>query len=282
MSLSNYKIVADSSANLHELARVPFETAPLKIVTAVKEYVDTSDLDVAEMVEELSEYTKKSGTSCPSVGDWTESFGDAEHVFCITITSSLSGSFNAAKIAGEEYEKAHPGRRVFVIDSLSTGGEMILIAEKLRELIEAGKDFDEICVGIVHYMQSTGLLFVLESVKNLANNGRINPLIAKAVGLLGLRIIGKASDIGTLEQLAKCRGEKKAIPETMELMKAEGYCGGAVRIGHCLNLAAAEKLRDAILAEFPEADLSIHPCGALCSFYAEKGGLIIGFEKEAK
>ena len=57
-----------------------------------------------------------------------------------------------------------------------------------------------------------------------------------------------------------------------------GYKGGKVRIHHSLNLAAAEKLKNLILAEFPSADVRIVPCTGLCSYYAERGGMIIGFE----
>ena len=58
-------------------------------------------------------------------------FGDAEYVFCVTISSNLSGSYSAATVAKEQYEAAHPGRKVYVVDSLSAGAEMHMIVEKL-------------------------------------------------------------------------------------------------------------------------------------------------------
>ena len=121
---------------------------------------------------------------------------------------------------------------------------------------------------------------MLESMQNLANNGRVNKIVAKAAGILGIRAVGRASDIGTLEPLDKCRGEKKAITVLADRMVSMGYDGGKMRISHCLNLTAAETLRTNILAAFPEADVQIRPTGGLCSFYAEKGGMIIGFEKQ--
>ena len=271
------KIVVDSSANMagsHQVSSVP-----LKIITDTKEYIDDANLNTAAMVWDLQTYTGKSSTACPSPQDWLDAFGDASCVFCIAITSNLSGSYNAACIAKADYEQEFPDRKVCVIDSLSTGGEMELIAEKLQELIAAGMGFEAICESIKEYQQHTGLMFMLESMQNLANNGRVNKIVAKAAGILGIRAVGRASNVGTLEPMEKCRGEKKAIAALADHTVAMGYEGGKMRISHCLNPAAAESLKATILAAFPQADIQIRPTGGLCSFYAEKGGMIIGFEK---
>lgn len=273
------KIVADSSADTLTLSGVDFASAPLTIVTDEREYVDNAALDVAQMTDDLLHYSGKSSTACPGVGDWLAAFGEAEEVFCVTITSNLSGSYNAAKIAAETYEEQHPGRRVYVLDSLSTGPEMRLLLERLRDDVAAQMDFDAICEDVSAYNAETGLLFVLESMKNLANNGRVSRLAAVAAGLLGIRAVGKASDVGTLEMLEKCRGGKKAQAAVVEHMAALGYVGGAVRISHVGNEAAAQSLHGALAEAFPAADVQVYAARGLCSFYAEKGGLLIGFEK---
>ena len=273
------KIVTDSSADTLLLDGVDFASAPLTIVTDTKEYVDDATLDVAEMVEDLLKYSGKSSTACPGVGDWLTAFGDAEEVFCVTITSNLSGSYNAATIAAREYEEAHPDHRVFVLDSLSTGPEMRLLLERLRANVAAEMDFQAICDDVSAYSSKTGLIFVLESMKNLANNGRVSRLAATAAGLLGIRAVGKASDHGTLEMLDKCRGAKKAQAAILEHMAAQGYRGGRVRVSHVGNEEAALTLKGALLAQYGDADVQVYGAGGLCSFYAEKGGLLVGFEK---
>ena len=228
MDIQTTKIVTDSSADVMSLADVAFESAPLKIITADREYVDDNNLDVEGMVNDLAAYRGKSSTSCPNPEDWLRAFGDAEHVFCVTITGTLSGSYNAAMVAKKTYEEAHPDRRVFVLNSLSTGPEMALAIEKMRELILAGKEFDEICESINQYSQKTGLLFMLESMRNLANNGRVSPIVAKMAGLLGIRVVAKASDKGDIEPLNKCRGEKKALETLVEHLKNLGLKEGRV------------------------------------------------------
>lgn len=271
------KIILDSSANMAEEPHV--SSVPLKIITDRKEYIDDANLNITEMVWQLQTYTGPSSTACPSPQDWLDRFDDKPYVFCIAITSGLSGSCNAAMIAKADYEAQFPGRKVCVIDSLSTGGEMELIAEKIQELIAADFSFEDICEKIKDYQKSTGLLFMLESLQNLANNGRVSKIVAKAAGILGIRLVGKASDVGTLEPLEKCRGEKKALASLLKRMVNQGYEGGKVRISHCLNEAAAKQFQENVLALYPAADIVIRPTGGLCSFYAEKGGLLIGFEK---
>ena len=91
MNLNEVRIVTDSSADLWALAGIATAQAPLKINTDKKEYVDDPALDVAAMTADLAHYKGKSGTSCPSMGDFLAAFGDAKYVFCITITARLSG-----------------------------------------------------------------------------------------------------------------------------------------------------------------------------------------------
>ncbi len=273
------RIVADSSANLMELKSVSFAAAPMKIITAQREFVDDQALDLEEMVNFFSSYKGRSQTSCPNTEDWLTAFGDAEDIFCVTITSGLSGSYNAACAARDLYEAEHPGRRVYVIDSLSAGPELTLMVEKLQELIEQGKTYEEICDFMPHYMQNTGLLFMLESLNNFAANGRVSPAVAKIAGVLGIRIVGKASDEGTLEPTDKCRGETKSLAALMSHLKENGLQTGKVQLAHCWNEPAALKLKAMIEAELPQVQVNICQNLGLCSFYAERGGLLVGYEK---
>lgn len=271
-------IVADSSANLYQDECGYFVPVPLKILTDEKEYVDNEALDVAGMLADLWKYKGRSSTACPSVGDWLHAFGDAEEVYGVSLTSHLSGCYNAACIAAEEYMAEHPGRKVFILDSLSTGPELELLIEKYRELIEAGYAFDVIQQRIKEYLKQTHLLFSLESLSNFAKNGRVSPALAAAANLLGIRIVGRASDAGELEPLHKSRGEKRAMKQLWDCMQQSGYAGGKVRIRHSDNRNAAEMLSGEILSSYPDADIKIGANRGLCSYYAEKGGILVGFE----
>ena len=274
----NYKIVADSSSDVLALDSVPFANVPLVIHAGEKTFVDDENCDVAAMTDYMLTYKGKSSTACPGTQDWLDAFGEAENVFCVTITSGLSGSYNSARIAAEEYMAAHPGRRVHVVDTLSAGPELRLVVEKLQELILAETPFDEIVEEIEKYHKRSILVFSLQSLHNFVANGRVSPALGALVGLLGIRVVGKASEQGTLEPLSKVRGDKKALNEIVRIMKELGWNGGRVRIAHNENAAMADSLAAALRAVHDKLDVAIERCRGLCSYYAEKGGLLVGFE----
>lgn len=273
------KIVADSSCDLFRLKHSDFSFAPLKIITAEREFVDGPSLDVDAMVDYFDKYKGKSKSSCPNTNEWLNAFGDADDIFCVTITRGLSGSYNSACAAKQIYESEHSGKRVFVIDTLSAGPEITLVIEKLEECIGNGMSYEEICDHITKYLKKTGLIFMLKSLKNFANNGRVSPIAARLVGIAGICIVGKASDAGTLEPLNKCRGERRSLETLVNKLEAEGFSSGKISIGHCQNEKAAQQLKELILAKFNDVHIEIHKLKGLCSFYAEKGGVLVGFEK---
>lgn len=272
-----FKIVADSSSNVLSLPQEDFVSVPLKI-RAEKEYVDSLDLDVRAMVDDFKTYKGKSGSSCPNVGEWLEAFGDGECIFGITVSKHLSGSYNAARQAAETYLEEHPDRKVFIFDSLSAGPGLMLIHDKIRECESKGMDFDATCQATLDYQNHTHTLFSLESMNNLAHNGRISPAIAKLAGMLGIRVVGDAKG-GTLALVHKPRGLRKSTQTMVQVMKEQGFQNGnTVRISHCFAQEAMEDLRQAILSQFPEAKVIVEPTTALCSFYAEEGGVIVAYE----
>jgi DegV family protein with EDD domain len=274
----DYKIVMDSAGDMLEFPGAQYACVPLKILAGDREFVDDATTDVVEMVDYLGTYVGKSSTACPSAGEYLEAFEDAEDVYCVTITSGLSGSYNAATVASQTYLEMHPDKKVHVFDSLSAGPEMTLMTEKIRELVEQKLPFEKIVETVEAYKDKVRLVFSLESLHNLAQNGRVPVAVAKLAGLIGLRLIGKASDVGTLQPTGKARGEKKVVPELLKQLLSMGYQGGRVRIHHCCNLLAAENLKQALLEKFPAATVIVEQAGALCSFYAERGGLLVGFE----
>lgn len=272
-----FKIVADSSSDLLQLPHVDFASVPLTIMAGDRTFVDDASLDPREMLDFLATHKGRSTTSCPNPDAWRAAFGDADEVICVTITSNLSGACNAALIAGEDYLRLHPERKVFVVDSLSTGPEIVLLVEKIAQWHQEGYTFEAITQQIEQYRQHTHLTFALESLHSLVNNGRVSPAVAALAGLLNIRIVGIASDVGTLQPVCKCRGEKRTRQGLLDVLKEQGYKGGKVRISHN-NPALAEAMSDLIRELSPEADIQIYPARGLVSFYSEEGGILIGFE----
>ena len=272
-----YQIVSDSASDLLELADINFSTVPLHIVVDGTDFADDARLSVPNLLDKLRN-GKSSTTACPSPDDWITAFHDADRVFCVTITSGLSGSYNSAVIAKDIYEEKHPDRKVYIIDSLATGSKMVMLCEKLRELIQAGHDAEEIYRQIKEYNEHCFLYFALASLDNLARNGRVSPILAKGIKILGIRIVGTASTEGMLEPLSKCRGDRRSIPAIIEFMKEKGYQGGRVVITHNGNHEAAMELKRQLKTTFGTRSGEIHRTRGLCSYYAEPGSVMLAFD----
>lgn len=272
------KIVADSSCDMWELNGVDFAVAPMTISTDNKHYVDNQELDVHLMSEELAKYKGVSHTACPSVGSWLDCYEGFDEVFVITLTGAMSGTYNSAMTAKGIYEEENENVKVHVFDSLSTGPEMRLLIEKLKEMIDEDLPFEEIVEKGQDYLNHTRLFFALKSLHNFAMNGRVSKAVASAIGVLNISIFATASEEGTIQQISKCRGEKKVVKSMIEHLENAGYHGGKVRISHADNLTLAHNVRDKILELYPNADIIVYPMGGLCTYYAEIGGLLVGCE----
>ena len=272
-----YKMVSDSSSNVLSMANPNFASVPMK-VRAEKEYIDDANLDLAGMVADLQAYKGKSGSACPSVGEWLDAFGDADMVFGTTMSKGLSGSYGAACEAARMYMEENPGKKVHIFNTLSAGPQQAFLNEKVLELAAQGLDFETIVEKATEYYNNTHILFCLESMLNLARNGRVSMAAAKIAGVLGIRACGDVK-AGMITPVHKPRGAKKATETLVEMMKERGFYDGAqLRIAHCFGEKQAKDLADAMLTQFPNARITIEPTTALCSFYAEEGGLMIGFE----
>lgn len=272
------KIIADSSANIPALAGASYQSVPMTIRAGERDFVDDETLDTHELLDYLAAHNGKSGTACPSLDVWLKAFEGADEIFVITITSSLSGTCASAMAARDVYLQSHPDTKIHVFDTLSTGPEMQLLAERIAALYAMGLSFDVICEKAREYLATTYLLFRLKSLHNLAQNGRVSKLTAGAVGILGIQILSTASSEGTIQPVEKCRGEKKTREAMVQHILDAGYRGGKVRIHHAENPDAAGALAASLRERFPEADIEILPCAGLCSYYAERGGVIVGFE----
>ncbi|MGT2665751.1 DegV family protein [Streptococcus rifensis] len=277
-----WKIIADSSSEFKTLDQLPnatqYERVPLTISVGDQTFVDDAQLDIDHMMEVMYASSTAASSACPNTEDYLQSYQGSDKIFVVTVTGTLSGSFNAARVAAEMYKEDHPDARIHLIDSKSAGGEVDLIVLELRRLISEGLSFDEIVQKITDYQNKTKLIFVLAKVDNLVKNGRLSKVVGAVVGLLNIRLVGEASAEGTLEMLQKARGHKKSVTAAYDEMVKSGYKGGKVIIAHRNNVKYVDQISELITANFAQADIQAYPTSGLCSFYAEEGGILMGYE----
>lgn len=272
------KYVVDSSCDLFTYGDVHIESVPLTIYTSKMCYTDDDELDVYDMITELENYKGRSYTACPGIESWLKAFAGGDKIYVATLTSALSGTYNCALVAKEMYLQEHPEAQIEVFDSLSTGPELRLIVEKIIELDQSGIAFENVCAQAREYMKKTRLFFAFQSLHNFAQNGRVNKVLESMIGFLGISILGAASEEGTIAPINKLRGEKKVISGIIDELSKAGYKGGKVRICHIDNLSLAEKISASIKEHFQDALVNVYPAGGLCSYYGERGGIILGCE----
>lgn len=272
------KIVTDSSANLLGMDGVEFVSVPLKVIVGEREFADNAAVNMSELYHELDHNPTHTCTSCPSVHDWLDAFQEAKYVICITLASTMSGSCSTARMAKREYEERHHGRHVYLIDSLSIGPEMALLAERARTLLLSGMSAPAVYRSLIRYRARTKLVFSLSGLKNCSENGRVARRSAQGVGVMGVSVVGCASEEGSLEIQEKCRGKKQMFSGILRQMKRLGYTGGRILISHSDNEAGALELMRHIRDAFGSVDVQVSESRALCGYYAERGSLLVGME----
>ncbi|MBM6973850.1 MULTISPECIES: DegV family protein [Lactobacillus] len=277
--MENIKLIIDSSSNMKSDPDHNVEVVPLTISFGGKDYIDDQNLNIREFLNDMNQNQIAGKTTCPSIQAWLNALEGTEKAIIITMTSGMSGTFSSALQAKTMYEEKHPTSQIIVVDSRSAGPELTIVLHGIEKMIQGDIRFVDLEEVIAKFRMRTHLLFILQSLHNLSLNGRVSPVVAKVAGLLKINLIGTASKEGKLEPLTKARGMKKAMRELLKYMKDDNYHGGEVIIDHCENEKDAEIIKDKILAEYPDAQVTIRPMRGLCSFYAEEGGIMVGFHE---
>ncbi|MFR0613039.1 DegV family protein [Lactobacillus porci] len=278
--MEKVRLILDSSSNtLSDPAR-NLVVVPLTLTFGEENMLDDEKLDISEFLAKMEANNEAGKTAAPSIQRWLDALEGSENAVIVTLTSGLSGTYSSALQAKDIYLEQHPHANVIVVDSRSAGPELEVVLEGIEALLKDDKlRFADLESRIAEYRTRTHLLFVLQSLRNLSLNGRVSPAVAKIAGVLKINLIGTASVDGELQPLTKARGMKKALKELVKQMEGMKYQGGRVIIDECENATDAEKLKEAILAAYPSAEVTIRPMRGLCSFYAERGGLMIGFHE---
>ena len=215
----NTRVISDSSCDMKNGERENLHIVPLTISTDNEKWIDNGKTNIENMLSTLEKHKGRSYTACPDVNSWLEAFEGAEILYVITMTSGLSGTYNSAQAAAKIYKENHPNAKIMIIDTLSTSSHQRLVVDYVCDLIEKGTEFEEIENLTKEYISKTRLVYVLKSLRNFAQNGRINKAIAAAIGVLGISIFAGVTAEGTVKPLAKCRGNRKVIAEFLKQMK---------------------------------------------------------------
>jgi DegV family protein with EDD domain len=276
-----WNIITDSSCDLVELEKkceeIHYASVPFGICIGEENYTDSAELNVDAMIDSMEQTESVGRTACPSSHAWNEEFQKEGYCIAVTISSQVSGSYNSACAARDMILENNPDKKIAVINSRSVGPQIVLLVRKIVDLIVEGKDFDCVVQEADDYIRQTHIVSVHSSFENLIKSGRLSKLSGFIANKLGFWGIGVGTSEGKLSIKQKARGCQKALEAILQEMKEKEFSKRTVIISHCRNQEFAERVRDAVLEVWQNVEVKILPTRGLCSYYIEKGGLIIGY-----
>lgn len=279
----NFKLVADSCCDMTDALRkkLGLISVPLKMTLGDEEFVDDQSLDVSHFISRMKAYKGRAISSCPSPAEYSDAFlssgTDPATTFAITLSSNLSGSYGSA-MAGKEMAEEH-GADVHVFDSKSASAGEILIALKIKEMIEKGWEKLEIIEKMNAFIAGMKTFFVLENLDNLIKNGRMTRIVAHLATIMHIRpILGSDGD-GNIALFSKVRGSRQALEKLADTIRESGKNteGETMVITHCNNLPGANLLRQLIAEKYKFSQIHIVPTRGLSTMYANDGGIIMSY-----
>lgn len=276
----SYKIIVDSCGELPERCKNDehFESVPLSM--QVDEYliVDDETFDQADFLKKVAESPNCPKSSCPSPERYMEAYRcDADHVYAVTLSGNLSGSYNSAVLGKNLYHEEYGEKKIHVFDSCSASIGETLLALKIEECEEKGMSFEETVETVEAYKNEQHTYFVLETLEVLRKNGRLSNLKAFVANALNIKPIMGSTPEGQIQQLSQTRGINRAVLKMIDYLveEAKDPEDKIVAISHCNCPERAQMAKEEILKRIPVKDVIVLDTRGISSMYASDGGIIM-------
>jgi DegV family protein with EDD domain len=275
-----YKIIVDSCGELTPEMKQDerFASAALTLEVGADTIVDDDSFDQADFLRKVAAYPECPKSACPSPEAYQRGFeADAEHLYAVTLSAELSGSYNSAELGKSLTLEEHPDKKIHVFNSKSASVGETLIALKIRECEEAGMEFEQVVETVDAYIESQHTYFVLENLETLRKNGRLSRAKALVASALKIKPVMGATPEGTICQLDQARGINKALVKMVDYVK-EGENNSSdkvLAISHCNCPERAQMVKEALLERMQVKDVIILDTAGVSSMYANDGGIIV-------
>ncbi len=276
----SYKIVVDSCGELPVRCKKDprFESVPLVLDVDGYSIVDDETFDQADFLRRVAQSPNCPRSSCPSPKRYMEAYTcDAEHVYAVTLSAELSGSYNSAELGRKLYEEEKGKKNIHVFNSRSASIGETLIALKIEECEKEGLGFAEVIRKVEAYIESQHTYFVLESLEALRKNGRLSNLKAFVANALNIKPVMGSTPQGTICQLDQARGINRALKKMVDhvIVGLKNPAEKILAISHCNCPERARMVKEEILKRVKVRDILILDTAGVSSLYASDGGVII-------
>ena len=281
----NYKIFTDAASDLglsmmEGLPTVTVIPMGVNIGDEVHTFGPDGDLSISSFYSKQRTGSYAS-TSQPSPEACAQAFEKAlasgYDVLFLGLSSGISGTVNAARLAADEMRDRYPLRRIVCIDTLCASvGEGFLVREAARRQA-GGMSLDELAEWVEAHKLEVCHWFTVDTFEHLRHGGRVGAVSAAVGGVLHIKPLLHVLEDGTLAVAKKPRGTKQAMRAQLEQM-ANGWTpalGKLVVIGHADNPLGAIALRDQVQDRFPDADIHVADIGAVIGAHVGPGMLAL-------
>lgn len=216
------RIILDSTANFSKDLKEKFTIVPLTVNFGEESYADGVEIDNDTFYRKLVTSDVMPTTSQPTPAAFAQVFenivNEGDEAVVITISSKLSGTYQSATIAAEDF-----GGKVFVVDGYTVAIGTGALGEYALKLAESGKSAAEIAQTLEKEKENIRVYAVVDTLEYLKKGGRVSATAAFAGGLLNFKPVIAIAD-GVVKSITKGRGNKQAN----SLMNAEIEKNGAI------------------------------------------------------
>ena len=275
-----YKIVIDSCGELLNEWKDDerFESVPLTLMVGADQIIDDETFDQLSFLKKVADYPECPKSACPSPERYMKAYDcEAEHIYAVTLSSELSGSYNSALLGKNLLLEDHPEKKIHVFNSCSASIGQTLIAAKIQECEEAGMSFEEVVSTVDRYIEGQHTFFVLENLDTLRKNGRLSKVKALVASALKIKPVMGSTDEGSICQLDQARGMNRAMIKMVEqvIAKTPDSAEKVLAISHCNCPARAQVLKEAFEERMKLAKIVVLDTAGVSSMYANDGGVIV-------
>ena len=276
----SYKIVIDSCGELlDEWKQDPrFESVALTLSVDGVNIIDDETFDQADFLKRVAECPECPKSACPSPERYMRAFDcEAEHVYAVTLSAELSGSYNSAVLGKNLLQEDHPDRQIHIFNSKSASVGQTLIAMKIQECEEAGLPFEKVIETVEEYIEQQHTFFVLDNLETLRKNGRLSKVKALVASALKIKPVMGSTEEGAICQLDQARGMNKALVKMAQAIVEKTADSGqkTLAISHCNCHERAILLKNALEERMPIKKIVILDTAGVSSMYANDGGVIV-------
>lgn len=275
-----YRIIVDSCGELTDEMKMSgkFESASLTMEVDGVQIIDDETFDQADFLKRVAASPECPKSSCPSPERYMELYHcEAEHVYAVTLSSELSGSYNSAELGKKLYEEEYGEKQIHVFNSRSASVGETLIGLKIQECEEKGMSFEEVVSCVDTYIEEQHTYFVLENLDTLRKNGRLSGIKSLVATALNIKPVMGSTPVGSICQLGQGRGMKKALVKMADHVALDAIRPEekTLAIAHCNCPERAAEMERLLRDRLKFKNCFIVDTAGISSMYANDGGIIV-------